>query len=55
MSASAAASSPNILTMSDLSDFADYWLQDDCGPDLDGDCTITVCESFAFSENLLGG
>jgi hypothetical protein len=43
----------NFVNESDLSAFADYWLQEDCGLDLDGDCRITLYEFIEFANNWL--
>ena len=32
----------NIVDAEDLSEFAGYWLQEDCGLDLNGDCLINL-------------
>jgi O-glycosyl hydrolase len=43
----------NIVNADDLSEFAGYWLQEDCDLDLDGDCLVNLYEFTAFAENWL--
>jgi hypothetical protein len=43
----------NLVDMDDLMDFAGYWLQEDCGLDLNDDCTITLYELAVFAQNWL--
>lgn len=43
----------SIVNESDLSEFAGYWLYEDCGLDLNGDCRINLHEFAAFAENWM--
>jgi len=43
----------NYVNVDDFSEFIDYWLQNDCGLDLDGDCIITLYEFAEFANNWL--
>jgi hypothetical protein len=43
----------NIVNADDLSEFAGYWLQEDCNLDLNDDCIITLYEFAEFSRNWL--
>ena len=45
----------NIVNGSDLSEFTDYWLLEDCGLDGNGDCLINLHEFAAFADNWLDG
>jgi hypothetical protein len=41
----------NDVDIDDLTDFAGYWLQENCDMDLDGDCLMNLREFAAFAEN----
>ena len=41
----------DIVTLSDLLEFAESWLQENCDLDLDGDCVITLYEFTEFARN----
>ena len=43
----------NHVNTTDLPQFMSYWLQNDCGLDLDGDCVITLYEFSRFAGNWL--
>jgi len=42
-----------IVNADDFEDFIVYWLQDDCGLDLDGDGVIALYEFAEFARNWL--
>ena len=41
----------DIVTLSDLLEFAESWLQENCDLDWDGDCVITLYEFAEFAGN----
>jgi O-glycosyl hydrolase/fibronectin type 3 domain-containing protein len=43
----------NIVNADDLSEFAGYWLLEDCGLDVNGDCLINLDEFAEFAGNWL--